>query len=233
MSTNSLPSPNIIRIVIDLRLIDANLVIVIRGNAGIPGYSPFLPAINGHRCETAGGCWYRSYYFHRFAPRRFRKTFICSIICYLFSGVHRFLPYRHRLCPAAGNRPARFQIENHCMVFRCQNLISPCPKNLFVEFVQAENCGTFFMQHFGRDSATHTALTVPYFMGLTYPYFWTPSVFTDIMGKLFSADTALDLSRETGISSLTSLSRSKFRFSFFCQSSFYNDSGYNFVAKQI
>jgi len=128
MSTNSLPSPNIIRIVIDLRLIDANLVIVIRGNAGIPGYSPFLPAINGHRCETADGCWYRSYYFHRFAPRRFRKTFICSIICYLFSGVHRFLPYRHRLCPAAGDRPARFQIENHCMVFRRQNLISPVRK---------------------------------------------------------------------------------------------------------
>ena len=50
-----IPFPDIVRIIIDLCFIAADLVIMVRGNPGIARYSPLLPAVNRSRRITADG----------------------------------------------------------------------------------------------------------------------------------------------------------------------------------
>jgi hypothetical protein len=84
------------------------------------------------------------------------------------------------------------------MVFRYHDFVYLIQKDRFIEFIQAQDRGTFFIQHFGRDSALHTAFAVSYLMGLAYPYFCSASVMADTVDETFAADTALDFPREAG-----------------------------------
>ena len=69
-----IPFPDIVRIIIDLCFIAADLVIMVRGNPGIARYSPLLPAVNRSRRITADGGRDGPYCLCHFSPLSFLRA---------------------------------------------------------------------------------------------------------------------------------------------------------------